>query len=193
MTAWRSATAAAGLALGACSCARAEPPLYALDPTHTFVTFEVAHFGTSTSRGRFEKVQGSVQFDRAGKAGRVEVSVATASVSTGVAALDGRLRGPDFLDSEAYPEATFVAEGLTFSGDKVSEVAGSLTLLGRTLPLTLVASNFNCYVNLLILRETCGGDFEATFQRSRWGMDSGLDVGVPDSVHLLVQVEAIRE
>ncbi len=195
MSAARAALAATTWAL--CACAgfgdRAEPAPYAIDPTHTFVTFEVAHFGTSTSRGRFEKVRGTVQFDRAGRASRVEADIATGSVSTGVAALDGRLRGPEFLHSEAFPSATFIAEGFAFSGDTVSEVAGSLTLLGKTLPITLKASHFNCYLNPLLLREVCGGDFEATLLRSRWGMDAGLALGIPDSVRLLVQVEAIRQ
>ena len=169
---------------------------YAIDPTHTSVTFEAAHFGTSTSRGRFERISGNVQFDRAAKTGRVEIAIATASVSTGVPALDGRLRGPDFLDAEAHPMATFVAERLVFDdatpAPKVVEVPGALTLLGKTLPLTLRATGFNCYPNLLLLREVCGGDFEATMERSRWGMDKALEV-TPDKIRLLVQVEAIRQ
>ncbi len=173
--------------------AGADSATYAIDPTHTFVTFEVAHFGTSTRRGRFERTQGSVQFDRAARTGRVEISLATASVSTGVPELDARLRGPECLASEASPSATFVAEGFTFAGNTVTEVAGRLTLRGTTLPLTLKASNFNCYVSPLLLRETCGGDFEATLQRSRWGVACALDIGIPDSVRLLVQVEAIRQ
>ena len=32
--------------------AGAEPQRYTLDPTHSFVHFEVLHFGTSTIRGR---------------------------------------------------------------------------------------------------------------------------------------------
>ena len=180
-------------ALALCATAQAEPRSYAIDPTHTFVSFEVAHFGTSTSRGRFERTQGSVELDRAAKTGKVEISVATASVSTGVPALDSHLRGPEFLASESHPSATFVAEGFVFDGDTVTEVAGSLTLVGRTLPLTLKATNFNCYLSPLLLRETCGGDFEATLQRSRRGMSYGIGIGVPDSVRLLVQVEAIRQ
>lgn len=183
------------LALAACAsaCAHVEPASYAIDPTHTFVSFEVAHFGTSTSRGRFERTRGSVWLDRAGRSGRVEISIATASVSTGVAALDNRLRGPECLASEAWPSATFVAERFTFAGDTVTAVEGSLSLRGKTLPLTLKASNFNCTLNPLLLREACGGDFEATLQRSRWGMDCARDIGIPDSVRLLVQVEAIRQ
>jgi len=33
----------------------AQAATYNIDPTHTFVTFEVTHFGTSTNRGRFDK------------------------------------------------------------------------------------------------------------------------------------------
>ncbi len=183
--------------LALCACAglsnRPEPGAYAIDPTHTSVTFEVAHFGTSTSRGRFERAQGEVRWGESGQGGRVEIRIATASVSTGVAALDGRLRGRDFLDSEAFPAATFIADGLAFKGGAVSEVAGQLTLRGKTLPLTLKASHFNCYVSPLLVRQVCGGDFEATLQPSRWGVAGGLPIGIADEVRLLVQVEAIRQ
>ena len=170
---------------------------YGFDPTHTSITFEALHFGMSTSRGRFERISGSAQFDRAAKTGRVEVTIATASVSTGVPPLDGRLRGPDFLDVETYPSATFVAERLVFddggsTNAKVVEVPGLLTLHGKTLPLTLRATAFNCYLNVLLLREVCGGDFEATLQRSRWGMVQAMNVA-PDTIRLLVQVEAIHQ
>ena len=169
------------------------PAGYALDPTHTSVTFVVAGFGLSTARGRFERAQGSVQLDRAAGTGRAEITIATASVSTGVPALDDGLRGPDGLDSEAFPAATFVGERFTFRGDQVTEVAGALTLRGRTLPLTLKATHFDCYLNPLLVRQVCGGDFEATLQRSRWGVDFGLAQGVPDEIRLLVQVEAVRQ
>jgi polyisoprenoid-binding protein YceI len=42
-------------------------------------------------------------------------------------------------------------------------------------------------------REVCGGDFETTLQRSQWGMGWGLEMGMPDNVRLLVQVEAIKQ
>ena len=59
--------------------------------------------------------------------------------------------------------------------------------------MTLKATRFNCYVNPMIKREVCGGDFEATIDRSRWGMDHALQMGAPDQVRLLVQVEAVRQ
>ena len=68
--------------------AHAAPATYAIDPAHTFVTFEISHFGASVNRGRFDKKEGSVQFDRAGKAGKVEISFDATSVNTGTAAFD---------------------------------------------------------------------------------------------------------
>ena len=37
-----------------------------------------------------------------------------------------------------------------------------------------------------------GGDFEATIQRSLWGMEYGLP-GIPDDIRLLIQVEAVKQ
>ena len=50
-------------ALCAAAAAQAEPASYAIEPTHTFVTFEVLHFGTSTSRGRFDRKEGMAYAD----------------------------------------------------------------------------------------------------------------------------------
>ena len=80
-----------------------------------------------------------------------------------------------------------------FAGDKVTSVEGTLTLLGKSNPVTLQAKQFNCYTNPMFKREVCGGDFEATIQRSHWGLGYGLPVVAPDSVRLLIQVEAIKQ
>ena len=169
-----------------------QPATYAIDPTHTFVTWEALHFGTSTSRGRFDKKEGTVEFDRAGKTGKVDITIEMASISTGVAPFDTHLKGKDFFDVATYPTARFVASGLAFDGSNVSQVTGTLTFLGKTGPVVLKASRFNCYINPFVKREACGGDFETTIQRSQWGSNYGLP-GIPDNVRLLVQVEAIRQ
>ncbi|WP_457393825.1 YceI family protein [Roseateles sp. P5_E1] len=185
-TALAAATALVGTA-------HAEVATYSIDPTHTFVTFEVTHFGTSTNRGRFDKKEGTVQLDKAAKTGKVELTLETGSIDTGTAAFDKHLQSDNFLNTAAFPTAKFVANTFSFNGDKVSEVAGQLTLLGKTLPVVLKASNFNCYTNPMLKREVCGGDFETTIQRSQWGMGWGINFGIPDTVKLAVQVEAVKQ
>lgn len=173
--------------------AQAQSATYAIDPTHTFVTFEIDHMGTSTNRGRFNKKEGTVQFDRKAKAGKVELTIDTTSIDTGVEPFNKHLRSKDFFDTDTHGTAKFVADKFSFSGDKISEVAGTLTLLGKTKPVTLKASKFNCYDSPIVKREVCGGDFETVIQRSQWGMSFGSNFGVADNVKLVVQVEAIKQ
>ena len=139
--------AAGALASALIGPAQAASETYAIDPMHTFVTFEVTHFGTSTSRGRFDKKKGVVQLDRAGKSGQVELTLDTASIDTGVPALDAQLKSANFLNVAKFPSATFMADRFAFAGDRVGTVSGQLTLLGRTLPVVLRADHFGCYVN----------------------------------------------
>ena len=173
--------------------AQAQAATYTIDPTHTFVNFEINHFGTSVNRGRWDKKEGTVQFDRAAKTGRVDITIDMNSISSGVAPFDAHLKSKDLFNAAEFPTARFVGEKFVFAGDKVTAVEGLLTMLGKTQPLTLKANQFNCYMNPMFKREVCGGDFEATLQRSQWGINFGMPMVAPDNVRLLVQVEAIRQ
>ena len=166
---------------------------YAIDPTHTFVTFEIGHFGASTNRGRFDKKQGTVEFDRAAKTGKVDITIDTTSVNTGTPPFDKHLQSADLFDAAKHPTIKFVSDKFSFTGDKVSEVTGQLTLLGKTAPVTLKATQFNCYDSPMLKREVCGGDFEATIDRTQWGMNYGVEWGFPKNVRLVVQIEAVKQ
>lgn len=176
----------------AATVAQAAPATYAIDPTHTFVTFEAKHFGTSTNRGRFDKKSGTVTLDKAAKTGSVEITLETGSINTGTANFDGHLKSKDFFNAEAFPQATFKSSKFLFNGDKVSAVVGDLTLLGKTQTVTLTASSFGCYENPMLKREVCGGDFETTIQREKFGMTYGLPF-IPNDVKLLIQIEAVKQ
>jgi len=137
--------------------------------------------------------EGAVELDRAAKTGKVDVTLNMAGVNSGIPALDKHLASPDFFDAAQFPTAKFVSDKLTFSGDKLAEVSGQLTLRGKTLPVTLKANNFNCYANPMYKREVCGGDFETTIKRSLWGVNYGLNYGFADDIRLQVQVEGIKQ
>jgi polyisoprenoid-binding protein YceI len=188
----RATALVALLGCGMAASAQAEMASYAIEPTHTSVLFEILHNNTSTLRGRFDKKEGSVEFDRAGKAGRADITVDIASLDTGLAAFTKNLLDKNFLNLAAAPTARFVGDKFVFDGDKVKEVSGQMTILGKSVPVTLRAVHFNCYTSPLIKREICGGDFETTIQRSDFGMTYKLP-DIPDSVHLLIQVEAIKQ
>lgn len=189
----KSALSLALFALMGAAAGQAVASTYAIDPTHTFVTFEIGHFGTTTNRARFDKKEGTVQFDRAAKSGKVDISVDVASVNSGTAAFDKHLQSNELLDAAKYPTIKFVSDKFNFAGDKVADVEGKLTLMGKTLPVTLKATQFNCYQNPMIKREVCGGDFETTIDRTQFGINYGIDWGFPKNVKLVVQVEAVKQ
>lgn len=170
----------------------AAAPTYALDPTHSFVHWEVVHMGTSTVRGRFGGTNGSVQFDAKAKQIDIGIAIDTAAVNTGVAPLDGLLRGSEGLSSTEFPQAYFTARSARWEGEVPREIRGEFTLRGVSQGLTLKAVRWNCALNPLYRREVCGGDFEGEIVRSTFGITHSLPF-VADKVKLLVQVEGIRQ
>ena len=184
--------------------AHAAPQTYTLDPAHSWVQFELLHFGTSTIRGRIGPLQGSVTLDPAAGRGEVGLRIATATLSTGVRVFDARIRQDDLLATMAWPEAFFVATRFTFDGDRVTEVRGEFTLRGVSQPLSLQALRYGCRLATppeasagtpttaaTPVTEICGGDFVGEFKRSDFGVTFGLPF-VADRVRLLIQVEGRR-
>lgn len=165
---------------------------YRLDPTHTGVHWEVLHMGTSTSRGRFDTLTGRAAYEP-GRLLEVDITVQTASVSTGIPVFDRVLRGSSLLAVEAHPQARFVSDGVRWAADGVSpqEISGQLTLKGQTRPLVLRMARWRCGNNPLFGREVCGGDFQASLSRSGFGLGFAGAMA-EDTVQLRVQVEAVR-
>ncbi|HRP29374.1 MAG TPA: YceI family protein, partial [Burkholderiaceae bacterium] len=111
--------AAALGALPAGRAASAAPIVYTLEPEHSFVQFEVLHFGTSTARGRFGPIAGQVTLDRDAHGGSARIAIDTAGVSTGLRVFDARIRRADLLASADFPQAVFNAESFRFDGDRL--------------------------------------------------------------------------
>ena len=183
------ATALGLLSMAAAVNTAAAPAVYVLDPEHTFVYFEVQHFGTSTTRGRFGPVTGEVTLDRSLGRGELGLRINTASVDTGIPVFNARLRQADLLASTEHPEAFFVVRNFRFDGNRVTEVRGEFTLRGTSQPLSLRARHFACRQDGSV--EVCGGDFEGEILRSAFGATFGLPL-IGDRVRLVVQVEGRR-
>ncbi len=169
----------------------AGPVTYTLDPAHTWVTFEVQHFWTSTVRGRIGPVTGEVTIDRGARTGDLRLRIPVDTVSSGLRIFDARVKEPDLLATGEYPEAYFVATRFTFDADGgVKEVRGEFTLRGVGQPLSLVAQHFACRHDEALHKDVCGGDFIGALRRHEFGMSFG-EPFVADEVRLVVQVEAV--
>ena len=181
----------AGSLAGVGVAAFAAPQDFAIDPAFTHVHWELKHFGTSTSRGRFDAMSGAITLDREARTGSASFTIATASISTGFTPFDGLLRGPYLLATTEYPSAYFVSQRFNFDGDRLASVVGDFTLRGVSQRLTLRALRFACRTDTEPAREVCGGDFETEFDRSAFGITHSLPF-VGDRVRVLLQIEAVR-
>jgi polyisoprenoid-binding protein YceI len=105
---------------------------------HASIGFRVKHLGYSWLTGRFDKFDGTFSYDPANPAAsKVSVEIDTASISSNHAERDKHLRGPDYLDSEAYPKATFVSTEVIPEGDNKAKIKGNFTLRGVTKEVVL--------------------------------------------------------
>lgn len=105
-----------------------------IDPAHTGVEFAVKHMMVATVRGRFTEVSGTVS---EGDEVMVDVTIPTASITTGVDQRDTHLRSADFFDVENHPEMRFTGKLVKGSAAAGGQLEGELTIRGVTKPITL--------------------------------------------------------
>ena len=65
--------------------------------------------------------------------------------------------------------------------------------MGKTHPVTLKATKFNCYQSPMLKTEVCGGDFETVIDRTQWGMNYLVNAGMTKNVKLDIQIEAAKQ
>ncbi|TXN29673.1 YceI family protein [Lacisediminihabitans profunda] len=109
---------------------------WAIDPTHSTLTFSVKHLAISKVRGSFEKFDVTVVTAEDPTATTVEAVIDVASVNTGQKDRDAHLRTSDFFQVDEFPTATFTSSSIAITGDDFT-INGSLTLRGVTKPVTI--------------------------------------------------------
>jgi polyisoprenoid-binding protein YceI len=109
---------------------------FRIDPSHSTIAFTVHHM-LGTARGKFAKFAGTIVVDRDHPEGSsVSVTIAAASIDTGIAKRDEHLRSELFAVSQ-YPEITFKSRRVKQTGADTGQIIGDLTMHGVTRPITL--------------------------------------------------------
>ncbi|NIO40205.1 MAG: polyisoprenoid-binding protein [Burkholderiales bacterium] len=170
---------------------QAEPVSYVVDPKHTYASFEIDHLGLSTARGTFDRTSGNIVLDPDLGSGFIEIVINTASIDTGLAKRDEHLRAADFFNVQRYPTMIFVAESLQFDGQHLVSADGQLTMLGKTLPVSLRVTRFACGQHPIHDKPVCGADAETVIRRSDWGMTTYVPT-IGDEVTIRIGIEAFR-
>lgn len=171
----------------------AAPTVYAIDPTHTFPSFEADHLGISVWRGKLNKSSGKVLFDKVAGTGSVEIVTELASIDFGMDALATWARGKDFFEVKRYPRAVFKGSLKSPVSGVPTQLVGELTLHGVTRPLTLTIHSLKCIEHPVLKRDYCGADASGSFNRDDFGLGAGKDYGFKMNVDLRIQVEAVAQ
>jgi len=116
------------------------PGTYAVDTSHSELTFSVRHMMVSKVRGRFGEVEGTVTIAEDPLESQVEITIAAASVDTGTPDRDGHLKSPDFFDVETYPSITFRSTGISDVQGDTFTLTGDLTVKDVTRSVSFAAT-----------------------------------------------------
>ncbi len=90
------------------------------------------------TEGVFKKFSADVKFDPAKAAqGSAQVGIDIASFDLGDKMYNDQAAGKDWFDAKTYPQASFVSTAITPAGGNKYNVAGKLTIKGKTVPVTV--------------------------------------------------------
>ena len=91
--------------------------------------------------GKFKRFSSQLSFDPAKPtAGRAAFDVELASVDTGAPEGDDEVAGKPWFNTKAFPTARFVSSGVKALGGNKYEVAGQLTIKGKTQEVVVPAT-----------------------------------------------------
>ncbi len=177
-------------AISLCALSAQAAETFTLDPSHTNVVWSANHFGFSNPSGKFAKVEGTVTLDEAKPANsKLNVTISTASIVTGIEKFDEHLKSKDFFNAEKFPVATFVSDKVEVTGKDTAKVHGNLTLLGVTKPEVLDVKLNKIGENPMNKKKTAGFSATTTIKRSEFGMGYGIP-NVSDDVKIAIEAEA---
>lgn len=183
---------AAALALPAV----AQSETWAIDASHSDLSFRIQHLVISKVPGKFTKFEGTIIADpKAPTAGSVELKIDASSISTADEKRDGHLKSPEFFDVAKFPSITFRSTKIVSTGKASYDVTGNLTMKGVTKPVTLAVRS-NGYVKDPWGSRRAGFEAIGKLNRQDFGVSwsKALEGGgavLGDEVELQMSIEAV--
>ena len=164
---------------------------YNVDKSHSNVGFKVKHLMISNVSGKFDKFNGSFEYDeKTNTLKKLTGEAEVASINTENEKRDGHLKSADFFDAANHPKLTFTLDKV--DGDKAY---GKLTMRGVTKDVELDLEN-NGTVTDPWGNKRVGLELTGKINRKDFGLNwnKALEAGgvvVGETVKLEVTLEGI--
>ncbi len=169
-----------------------------IDYAHSQVEFSVRHMMISSTRGRFEKFSGTVNFnEQTPEQSSVQVEIQADSINTRDERRDGHLQSPDFLNAPEFPVLTFQSTRVEKVDDSHARIYGDLTIRGISREVVL-DTEFVGKARSPWGTTNAGFSASTTIDRRDWDLtwNQTLETGgilVGDKVKIEIDLELIEQ
>jgi len=175
--------------------AAVQAAVYDIDPAHTDFGFSVKHMVIANVKGTFQKFEGSLEFDDNNKLTEASALISAESIYTKIEKRDKHLRSADFFDVAKYPDITFKATSMKYSGPNKLTITGNITIKDVTKEITLTGETLGP-VKDPWGNTRMGINAKGTINRKDFGLlwNKVLETGgllVGDMVELIIEGEGI--
>ncbi len=165
---------------------------YAIDQSHTYVTFYYLHQGLSFPLLRATSAAGELEYDAANIANSsVNVAIAADSIRSNIDYFDDELASRKFFNAEKYPYITFRSESYEAVGEKDGIVRGQLTIRGISKPAELGVTLNNALIHPMMKIPVIGFSATGSLNRSDFGLERGIP-DVSDTVEFRIEIEFLH-
>lgn len=161
-----------------------------IDETHPSINFKINAVGFPTTHGRFLHYTGRILIDLERPAKRfTSFTVDSGSVDVGSQSFNDFVKSAVLLDVARLPTLSFTSTEVEKLDPHTARVAGNLTMLGVTKPITLVV---NVEAAPSAKRRTFAFSATGTLKRSEFGMNFGVPV-IDDAFEIIVNTRALTD
>lgn len=166
-----------------------------VDASHTNVGFSVKHMMVSKVRGRFTRIDGTIEGNpKELTDAKIHFTVDVNSIHTNSDDRDNHLRSADFFDADQYPEMTFVSTNIEKTDQDEYALTGDLTIKGITKPVTFEVEYEGSEVNPWGV-ELVAFEANGKISRKEFGLtwNQALETGgvlVGDDIKITIELQA---
>lgn len=170
---------------------------YALDLTHSYVSFTARHLMVTKVRGRFPVTEGRLVIAEQPGQSSVAATIDLSAVESGDPKRDEHLRSSDFFDTDQHRFAYFRSTRVDDRGDGTFMLHGDLTIRDITRQVALEGEYLGTQASPW--NDTrVGFSAETEVNRKDWGLtwNVALETGgvvVGDKVKLVIDAEWIKQ
>lgn len=169
---------------------------WAIDPTHSEITFKVKHLMISNVKGEFRTFQANIDGEDFTNS-IISANIDASSISTNNNDRDTHLKSPDFFEVEKYPEITFVSTSFKKIDENEYELVGNLTMKGTTKEIKL-NTEFGGFIKDPYGNEKAGFSINGKLNRKDFGLNwnAALEAGgvmVGNEIKINAEVQFVKQ